>query len=124
MRYDSDSGKILIELRELVTLARRSLSALPTRDEDEPRLAELTKRRLTKIIGEHSSERLYFGFSSSGREFEITPTADALEDDLITLGRTVASAKAAPTSDESAQVRGEAFILGQQFHTLFGQKRA
>lgn len=120
MRYNAETAKIYIELCEFVALARKSLSAVMTRDEDEPRLSEITERRLTRIIGEHKPEKLYFGFSSSGWDFEIAPTANAIEDNVITLARRVDSAKAAPTADETAQVRGEAFIIGHILCELMG----
>ena len=101
MRYDAESGKIGIELKEFVTLARRSLSTFNTRDEDEPRLAELTVRRLTKIIGEHTPERLYFEFSSGGFDFEMSPYVSALSENEITLGRIVESLSAKPNKHES-----------------------
>lgn len=122
MKYDAESGKIGIELKEFVTLARRSLSTFNTRDEDEPALRELTARRLCKIIGEHTSEKLYFEFFSGGFDFELTPIADSLSENKITLARMVRSAAAKPDRHEEAEVRGEAFILGHILCNTMGYK--
>ncbi len=122
MKYNAEAGKISIELRELITLARRSLSTYKTRDEDSPALRDITERKLKKIIGEHKKEGLYFEFSSLGIDFEIFAVPNALDGDRITLGRTVSSLRAKPNRDESAIARGEAFILGHILCSLMGYK--
>ena len=124
MKYDAERNKIEIELKEFVTLARRSLSTFNTRDEDEPRLAELTVRRLTKILGEHTPERLYFDFSAGGFDFEMSPTVNALSGNIITLARIVESPSAKPNKHEVAQMRGEAFILGHILCQSLGYSEA
>ncbi len=112
MKYDIETKKISIGLQEFVTLARRSLSVIGTPDEDEPTLSEINDKRLKRIIGEHSKEKLYFEFSSAGYDFEMSPTLDSLEENKITVARTVASGLGKPNKEEAAQVRGEGFILG------------
>ncbi len=120
MKYDIESGKISVDLYEFVTLARRSLTTLGAPDEDEPRLSEITERRLSKIIGEHKSEALYYEFSSSGYDFEMSPSADAIEENKITLARKVASGLGKPNKEELAQMRGEGFILGHILSEICG----
>ena len=112
MKYDAESGKIHIDLREFVTLASRSLSTFAAKDEDEPTLSALTAKRLSKIIGEHKPERLYYSFSFDGYDFELSPTVDALSENGITLGRRVGSAVGKPDKEELKTIRAEAFILG------------
>ncbi len=120
MRYNRETNKISVDLYEFVTLARRSLSALGAPDEDEPRLSEITEKRLSKIIGEHRCRTLYYEFSSSGYDFEMSPSADAIEENKITLARKVASGLGKPNKEESAQLRGEGFILGHILSEICG----
>ena len=124
MKYNAESGRIRVELRELITLARRSLSTYSTKDEDSPALRDITKRKLEKIIGKHEGARLYFEFSSSGFDFEICADAGAVDGDRITLGKTVSSLRAKPNRDEAAIARGEGFILGHILCETMGYKSA
>ncbi len=124
MKYNKEENKISIELREFVTLARRSLSTVNAHDEDEPKLYELTERRLNKIIGEHRGESLYFEFSEGGFDFEMTAAANALSGNELTLARTVRSSSAKPDKYEDAEVRGEGFILGHILCQTMGYSEA
>ncbi len=120
MKYNAETGKIAIDLYEFVTLARRSLSILGAPDEDEPGLREITSARLRRIIGEHTGQRLYYEFSSSGYSFEMTPYSDSIRENSITLARTVESMTAKPRREEAAQIRGEGFVIGHILAELCG----
>ena len=72
MRYDSESGKILISCREFVSTARRGISTVMPSDSDEPELRKISKRILKKIIGDCEDERIIWGFEAGKYCFELT----------------------------------------------------
>ncbi len=120
MKYSTETNRISIELYEFITLARRSLSPLGAPDEEEPKLKEVTGRRLDKIIGDHRENRLYFEFSSSGYLFEMSPLASDITENRITVAREVASPLGKPKKDETEKTRGEGFVLGHILASVMG----
>ena len=61
MRYDAESGKILIGVSEMVAIARRKISPILPFDEDEPELSEASFRRLAAYLEGASPAELRLG---------------------------------------------------------------
>ena len=111
MKYDVNAEKIIISLREFVSIARRSISATSSFDEDEPTLSEVSKRRLASILGIAEALDFSHGFSAGGYDFSLLLHADSLEGKKITLAGEVSSYNAEPSKEELSELRGEAFVL-------------
>ncbi|MBQ7387367.1 MAG: ATP-dependent DNA helicase [Clostridia bacterium] len=119
MKYDRESGKILLTLGEFVTVARRRVAAT-AHDEDEPCVSGVSSRILRSIIGEHTPEALTFGFSGLGYSFELAMSADAIAGDEITVAREIESSPEKPRREELAEVRGEGFVIAHALCELSG----
>ncbi len=111
MKYDVNDGKIIISLREFVSIARRSISATASFDEDEPRLSEVSSRRLASIVGSAEGVDFVHEFSAGGYDYKLLLHADGAEADKVTLAGEVLSYTAEPNKEELAELRGEAFVL-------------
>ncbi len=120
MKYDAESGKIKIDLKEFVTIARRGISPTLPHDEDEPSTDRISSRGLRTLIGDASPERLYYGFSACGQSFELTATVDSLSGNEITLAREIFSSPAKPKKKEAEEIRGEGFVAAYMLSQLEG----
>lgn len=112
MKYDVTDKKIIISLREFVSIARRSVSATSSFDEDEPRLSEISARRLSSIIGAAEGVDFTHEFSAGDYDFRLVLHADDASGERLTLAGEVLSYTAEPSKEELAELRGEAFVLG------------
>ena len=72
MRYDSEAKRILINLSEFVSIARRGISPTVSFDEDEPTIGEVARFRLAKLYGEMERCELTYNFSSSDYDFTLS----------------------------------------------------
>ncbi|MBP3401809.1 MAG: ATP-dependent DNA helicase [Clostridia bacterium] len=111
MKYDVNEEKIIVSLREFVSIARRSISATASFDEDEPHLSEVSSRRLAAIVGSLEAVDFSHEFSAMEHSFRLLLRADGIEGDRVTLAGEVISHKAEPNKEELAELRGEAFVL-------------
>ena len=111
MRYDSEAKRILINLSEFVSIARRGISPTVSFDEDEPTVGEVARFRIAKLYGEMEQSELTYNFSSSGYDFTLSGEADGLMGDTVTLARSVTSNPNKPNKAEQAEIRGEGYIL-------------
>lgn len=113
MRYDADSGKILISVGEFVAIARRSISpTLPT-DEEEPTVRVGRGQRGRAADGTRLEMR--YGFECNGIPFELYGAPEEITCDCIRLDRCCQSR---PTGEDKAQCRGEAFVLAYMYQRL------
>ncbi|MBE6532187.1 MAG: ATP-dependent DNA helicase [Ruminococcaceae bacterium] len=112
MKYDISEEKIIISQREFVSIARRSVSATASFDEDEPSLSEISAKRLSAIVGEVKEVGISHEFSALGYGFKLILRADGVRGDEIILAGNAASYKADPSREELAELRGEAFLFG------------
>ena len=78
MRYNAESGKILIQTRELVDIARRGISSASLTDEQTPVKADLTKRVLRKLEGALVGEKIEHAFEVSGYNFILEARTDLM----------------------------------------------
>ena len=111
MRYDAENGIIEIRLSEFVSIARRGISPSVSYDEDEPNVSEIAGARLTRIFGEMRPERLTLEFGSGDYTFRLVGQTENLSGNSITVARGVTSSPAKPKKTESAEIRGEGYIL-------------
>ena len=120
MRYDAESGKIHITLREFVSVARRRIAAAMPYDEDEPYVCEAGRLGLRTLIGEVRREAVHFGFSAAGYDFELSMTADGIDGNEITVAREIESNPEKPRRDEAAEVRGEGYVIAHALCEIYG----
>lgn len=121
MKYDSDSGKILIAVSELVAVARRGISPTLPLDEDEPYISEPTLRARRATLGEGAAVPLRYGFQAAEYDFELIGSADKIEEDELYILRSIGSSPEKPRVEDKMQVEGEAFILGYMYAALSGR---
>ena len=112
MKYDINEEKIVLSQREFVSIARRSVSATASFDEDEPSLSEISSKRLEAIVGPIEPYEFSEEFSALGYDFRLILRADCVRGDEIILAGKAASYKAEPSREELAELRGEAFLFG------------
>ena len=112
MKLIADENRILISLSELVSIARRRISpALPT-DESEPELVDAS-RMIRASLGITERKKIELGFSYDNVDYRVFGYADAIENSTITLVKVSTGSSKAIKKAETAQARGEAFILGK-----------
>ncbi len=120
MRYDSDSGKILISLSELVAISRRGVAGTLPFDEDEPGILRPSKRARRTVLGECDEVKLTWGFDAGDYAFELLGEADKLEGSTVTLLGSISGRPDSPKKEEERQLRGAAFILGYVYSSIEG----
>ena len=112
MKLIADENRILISLSELVSIARRRISpALPT-DESEPELVDASRMMLASL-GISERKKVELDFSYDNVDYRIFGYADAIERGVITLVKVSTGSSKTIKKAETAQARGEAFILGK-----------
>lgn len=122
MRYDAESGKILISLTEFVSIARRGVSPSATFDDDEPDVASPSRIRLKKIYGEMTPRVLSIEFSSHGESFLLSGHCDSAHDGEITIARSITSNPQRPKKSEIAEIRGEGYVAAYMLCLEDGKK--
>ena len=111
MRYNAETKKISITLGEFVSLARRGISPTLSRDEDEPRVSGVAKRRLVQFFGKAEELPLSYEFSQGEYDFILTGRADGGEGDSIVVARSITGNPSKPKKNELSEIRGEGYIL-------------
>ena len=112
MRYSSDSGRIIIGLKEFVNIARRGIGGSLSHDQNEPLANEIS---LCKEL------TLRYGFEAGGYPFELIGTPSMIEGGrIITLFELEGKIDRASRA-EIAQARAEAFILGKMYCEISGR---
>ena len=110
MRYSSESGKIVISVKEFINIARRSIGGSLSRDENEPIDRMRNKSEFT----------LRYGFNLKERDFTIEGSASDIKDKSLRHDFTVEGRADRPSHAEISQARGEAFLLGKMYCELTG----
>ncbi len=109
MRYDAQSGRIVMTAAELVWYARRR-TALTYHDESEERgIADADASTRRRLVGTDAPERLTYDCEAEGVRFTVLADADAIDGTHVTLLRKVPGRAAAPDRDAVKQARGELF---------------
>ena len=109
MRYDSEKNEIKITARELVSIARRGVGAVPPRDENEP------------IYALASKVALCFPFEVSGYNFELTAEVNEITDGGVSLVVPTDSSPRRPRREITEQARGEGYIAAFIISELYGK---
>jgi len=120
VRYDKERNVITTSVREIVSIARRGISPTLTYDEDEPNVQDATARALRRIIGECHTEKIHFSFKWSEYAFEFSEVCEGIDNNTLTVAREITSPTAKPSREETAEVRGEAFILAYALAQIKG----
>ena len=100
MIYDGE--KLHIGVKELVTIARRGISATLQRDEDEPSLISETNSQ---------SEPLELEFSAEENDYLLSAICQTERENEVVLTYRTDIASRVITASERAQQRGEGFVL-------------
>lgn len=122
MRYDSESGKILISCREFVSTARRGISTVIPSDSDEPELRKISKRILKKIIGD-CEEKIKWGFEAGKYRFELTANVQKIQECNLWFAINVDSEPSRPKREYVKELRGEGYIAAYAYCMLNGISR-
>ena len=122
MKFNQEDGKIRIELSEFVSISKRAISPTPTCDEDEVVGDSLSKRVLDRIVGEMTKEAFDFEFVVGEHRFSMEISPDGIQDNLVTLARTVNSNPKAPCRELRSSMRAEAFIIAYALSERCGYK--
>lgn len=120
MRYDIDTGKILITLGELVLIARRGISATLPVDEDEPNICRPSLMIRRAALGDKEPIPVRFGFDALGYSFELIGEADMIEGEEVTVLFSTDTNASSPKSEEIRQARGMGFILSYMYASIEG----
>ncbi len=120
MRYDNDSGKILISVSELVAVARRGISPTLPLDEDEPHITSPSLAIRREALGAKEAVPLRIGFTAYEYEYELVGSTDSICEDCLHIVRAISSSPEKPRREEREQVEGESFILAYMYATLSG----
>lgn len=118
MRYDIESGKIQLTVKEMVTIYRRGISPTLPLDEDEPSAPTPTRRAIFNIAGSSKGVPLIFGFKSGEYDFELIGKCEKIEGCHMTVIRPIDSPPKKPKREEDTQVRGEASVLAYMYAAL------
>lgn len=108
MKYDSEVGRLLIDAKEYATIAKRGIGASTCDESDESELSDLQDLRNKHLPPD--VKKTTFSIDS---EFDSTPftlSAEATVKDGIYLVKAWDSGSKAPSKDEIALARAEAFI--------------
>lgn len=109
MKYRAEDNCILLEVSELVTLARRGFSPSQSFDEDEP-----TARGTYTPVGFTDGDRvsLSLPFDSSGEHYVLFGSLLKAEGNTVYTAAPVSELYEMKSREIKAQYRGEGFILG------------
>ena len=123
MRYNAESGKILITCRELVNTARRGISTALPSDEEEPETLKISKRLLKEVIGEFSEQEFSYPFECGEYCFELVTRTPKAEEGQLWFAMEVDSAPSRPKKEYTAQLRGEGYITAYAYAVTKGLSR-
>ena len=123
MRYDKESGRLLLSCRELVATARRGLSvALPV-DSDEPEARGITKRLLRAAVGDGEGQSLTLPFFCREYPAELTAYAEKVSENQLWFAIGVDCNPERPRAEYKAQIRGEGFVTAYAYALEKGLSR-
>ena len=107
MRYDKESGRLLLSVRELVATARRGISSTLPCDSDEPGYPD--QKCIGKSSENDSFSELNFNFTAGEYSFTLSGKVRAY-DDTVELCVTVDSSPKRPKKEVTMQARGEGYV--------------
>ena len=112
MKLIQSENRILISIGEFVSISRRKMSPILPTDENEPVLLAPSRAALSSL---GISERipLTLDFSYGDIDYRIFGAAEMIEDNSITLVKSITGSTKGAKKDEIAQARAEGFILGK-----------
>ena len=115
MRYDEESKKILISVRELVATARRGIATSLPCDSDELELSGIPKRLRKKILGETNADKLTWCFCANEYDFELISNVETSHKCELWFTIAVDRNPKKPKSAYKAQLRGEAYATAYAY---------
>ncbi len=115
MRYDAESGKILISNREFVATARRGIAASVPSDSDEPVLLSFSKRILNDIIGNAKSEIINYDFECNQHKFTLVARSEKIDNCKLWFATEVDCNPKRPKKEYIDELRGEGYIAAYAY---------
>ncbi len=117
MRYSSEENKILISCREFVKIARRAISPIAPRDEDEPEDVRISKRSAARILGECEPYEASLDFECAGFGFALTAKIEKVKECNLWFAKCISGDPRKPKKPYREELRGEAYISAYVYAT-------
>lgn len=118
MRYDESTGRLNITVEEMARIAKRGISSAYATKAD-PRVNGTISKSMREILPfEPKPENVVFGFEAKGELFELVCCADSIEENRITLVRSIPDGYDHPTKQLIEMCRAEGFLTGHSLCSL------
>ncbi len=110
MIYNKETGELSLKISEFVTVSRRSLSPIPTRDFDEPEYATVSSmaQKIAKLENSFTKS-LEYRFDIDGYSFLLTGHITICANTAALIFETERNPDK-PSKEELAEARGEGFV--------------
>ena len=110
MRYDEGTGRLIISVKEFITVARRGISSTSSTEDDCPDIpvkapmsvSDAPRLSVSDVCGEYP--------------IEIYGTPDSIKEDTLTLSAMVDARGGRIRKDDVERIRGEGFILAYMYY--------
>ncbi len=112
MKLLKDEGIITVTVSEFAAIARRRISASLPIDENEPSVSE-AERAVRERHGFGEKVHLSSDFEIDGTRFRLFGYADAIDGASLSVIRVVSAVSKSQKKSETAEIRGEAFLLAE-----------
>ena len=113
MRYDEESGEIIISVGEFVSTARRKISTRVPHDEDEPSLSGAPKRKGAGV-------EISYSFHSRDYTFRLVGRLESEEGDSIVICVPTDTSAHRPRRETVAQARGVGYVCAYALAKIQG----
>ena len=110
MRYDAETKIISIDVRELVTDARRRVCTTLPKDSDEPSLATESA----------SGERIFYEFTVGENLFSLELSVGNIYENTVALRHPVSTSPKRIRNETLAQARGEGYVTAFVLSEIYG----
>ncbi len=112
MKLLKDESIITVGVSEFAAIARRRISASLPVDENEPSSIE-AERSIRERLGFGEKIHLCSDFEIDGTSFRLFGYADGIDGTSLSVIRVVSAVSKSQKKNETAQIRGEAFLLAK-----------
>ena len=113
MRYDEESGEIIISVGEFVSTARRKISTRLPHDEDEPIMSSAPKKKKSGV-------EISYAFAADKYTFRLVGSAESINADAIIITVPTDSSPMRPRREIVAQARGIGYVCAYSLAKIQG----
>ncbi len=121
MKFDYESGKIKIDCREFVSIARRGISPTLPFDDSEPSMKMPSRAMLEEAVGKRISEAVSCDFSACEYKFTLHAVSERNEYGELLFYTEVDSNPERPRREDITELRAEAFVTAYVYSILHEQ---